>query len=146
VRNDKGGLVNLYGRAAVKTCPRNVRHDFLSGPKGIFNQKVLTECESAYIVEGLFDALAMIAAGYPNTVAIFQAGGIRWNLVRSKNICFGFDPDQYGNRLWKKALDEGVEMGKQVYFLSKETFEGCDDLNQLWVTRKRINTKAIKYM
>jgi len=93
IRNKNGEIVNLYGRAAAETCPKSVRHDFLPGPKGIFNQGLLERNESAFIVEGYFDALSMIASGRENTAAIFQAGGIRWDLIKSRNICLGFDPD-----------------------------------------------------
>ena len=145
IRNENGEIVNLYGRAASEKCPKSVRHDFLPGPKGIFNQKLLERNESAFIVEGYFDALSMIASGRENTAAIFQAGGIRWDLIKSRNICFGFDLDQYGNRPWQKALDEGVKKGKNIFYLSKETFEGCRDLNELWRLKKRIKPNVVRY-
>jgi Toprim-like len=145
IRNGKGEIVNLYGRAAAETCPKSVRHDFLPGPKGIFNQRSLERNESAFIVEGYFDALSMIASGRENTAAIFQVGGIRWDLIKSRNICFGFDPDQYGNRPWQKALDEGVRNGKNIFYLSKDTFEGCSDLNELWRLKGRITPHVVRY-
>jgi len=145
IRNKNGEIVNLYGRAAAETCPKSVRHDFLPGPKGIFNQGLLERNESAFIVEGYFDALSMIASGRENTAAIFQAGGIRWDLIKSRNICFGFDPDQYGNRLWQKALDEGVKKGKNIFYLSKESFEGYRDLNELWRVKRRIKPNVVRY-
>ena len=145
IRNENGEIVNLYGRAAAEKCPKSVRHDFLPGPKGIFNQRLLEKSESAFIVEGYFDALSMIASGRENTAAIFQAGGIRWDLIKSRNICFGFDPDQYGNRPWQKALDEGVNKGKNIFYLSKETFEGYGDLNELWRLKRRIKPNVVRY-
>lgn len=145
IRNTEGGLINLYGRAATKKCPKKMRHTFLPGPKGIFNQRVLAECESVFIVEGYLDALSMIAAGHENTAAVFQVGGIPWNLIKSRSICFGFDPDQYESRPFKQALDEGVRIGKKVFYLSKEIFEGHVDLNHLWSEKRRINIRAVNY-
>ena len=137
-------IINLYGRVATDDCPKKIRHDFLPGSKGIFNSKALTG-KSVFIVEGVMDALSLIAAGKPNVSAVFGTYGLRWDSIRARNICIGFDPDQIGREAWEKVMDDGVSHGKKMFYLKKEMFQGYKDLNELWQHRREINIMAERY-
>jgi DNA primase len=81
-----GRLVNLYGRAvgsANEKVPKSKRHDHLPGQKGYFNAAAPRVGEGPlFVCEGGFDALSLIAAGYPPTVAIYGVDGWRWEWAR----------------------------------------------------------------
>lgn len=147
VYNDKGQLMNLYGRALEdenQKCPKAWKHDFLPGTKGIGNQKDLKK-SNVHIVEGYFDLLAIKAARpTANVSAVFGVYGFNWDLVDAQYICFCFDRDVAGDK-WKQIADEGLKRGKEIYWLDASTYEGFDDLNELWAKKGRINFKYNKY-
>ena len=77
-----GRLVNLYGRAVgtEEQVPKAKRHDHLPGVKGYFNAAALqVDTGPLWVCEGVFDALALLAAGVPRVVAIFGVQGWRWD-------------------------------------------------------------------
>jgi len=131
--NPKGEVINLYGRAvgADNKVPKEQRHDHLPGPKGVFNGPALN-AETVYICEGVFDALSLITAGYPNAVAIFGVNGLRWDWVKAKRLVFCLDQDQAGQQWKDLAWYASVVLGKEAYFLPKEAYGGCKDLNEAW--------------
>jgi hypothetical protein len=137
-------LISLYGRAIpVDREPfKHLKHDFLGETKGIFNQKALDE-ESVHITEGVFDALSIIEATRKtdrpkHAAAIHGVYGLRWDLVKAKNVCFCFDNDKAGAE-WKKLAEKGLKLGKRIFFLSPETYQGFGDLSELWENTKQIN-------
>ncbi len=129
--NPKGEIVNLYGRAVGTDVPKEERHDHLPGPKGVFNAPALN-AETVFICEGVFDALSLIAAGYTNAVAIFGVNGLRWDWVKAKRLVFCLDQDQAGQQWKDLAWYASVVLGKEAYFLPKEAYGGCKDLNEAW--------------
>lgn len=147
VRNHKGELMNLYGRAledGTKECPKEWRHDFLPGTKGVGNQKDLLK-NKVHLVEGYFDLLSAKAAR-PNidVAAIFGVHGFDWDLVKAEHVCFCFDLDVAGEQ-WRELADAGIEKGKNIYHLNPSTYEGFKDLNEVWKNKKRINFQYLKY-
>ncbi|MBH8605609.1 toprim domain-containing protein [Thermoactinomyces sp. CICC 10522] len=134
-----GRVVNLYGRAiGVDDVPVKLKHTHLPGPRGIFNAPACQE-DTIFICEGPFDALSLISAGYTNSIAIFGANGLRWEWLKSKTLVFCLDQDATGSRAWKELAMEAKLRGKQVYWLDEEVYQGCKDLNEVWV-----NTGFIK--
>jgi hypothetical protein len=129
--------VNLYGRAVGpdEKVPKNKRHDHLSGAKGYFNAVALQRGEGPlFICEGAFDALSLIAASYPRTVAIFGVDGWRWAWVGDvRQMVFALDTDTAGQDGWRKLAREGCLRGKQVAYLPPTAYGGSKDVNQAWV-------------
>ncbi len=126
-----GHLINLYGRAVgvdVKV-PRPERHDHLRGPKGYFNAAALTSGTGPlFICEGPFDALAIIAAGYSRTVAIFGVSGWKWAWAAGlERIVLAFDADPTGQQTVRKFEFDAWLHGVEVAPLPLEAFGGCKD-------------------
>jgi len=92
-----GGVVNLYGRAVgtAEQVPKAKRHDHLPGEKGYFNAAALqVGAGPLWVCEGVFDALALLAAGVPRVVAIFGVQGWRWGWARNvRELVFALDAD-----------------------------------------------------
>lgn len=145
-------LISLYGRAIQVHGEREpykyLKHDFLGATKGVFNQVAL-EQESVHITEGYFDALAIIEAAKmtgceKNACAIFGVYGLRWELIKSKNICFCFDNDTAGNE-WKRLAEEGLKRGKRIFFLSSSTYQGFNDLSEVWEKTGKIKFEYVEF-
>lgn len=147
-----GRIVNLYGRAIGEKnkLPKHLRdvfddkkHMHKRGLKGIFNVKALEE-DTVYICEGAFDALSLIAAGYPNACAIFGVNGLRWDWVKANTLVFCLDNDTAGQESWRELAKEAVLLGKKVYFLDESTYQGYKDLNEVWVATGHIDLGEIR--
>lgn len=134
----QGRLMNIYGRATRDEEPK---HDILAGEKGFFNAQALLG-KDVYIVEGAFDALTLIQAGYP-AVAIIGTDGMRWEWCRAKTLVLCFDSDQAGQGKWRKIAREAILRGKGVQYLLPEAYGGCKDLNELWVKKKQLPALSI---
>ncbi|MBF0556145.1 MAG: toprim domain-containing protein [Nitrospirae bacterium] len=136
-------IINLYGRAlenkAIYDVPMapGLKHDHLESTPGVFNGKALKE-ETVFVCEGVFDALSLIAAGYPNSCAIFGKNNLRWDWVKSKTVIFCFDNDIAGDD-WKKLAHEGILRGKNIYYLPKQLYKEYKDLNELWAATGKID-------
>lgn len=142
--NPSGQIINFYGRAVGDhRIPRSHRHDHLPGERGCFNAPALKE-ENCFITEGAFDALALIAAGYPNACAIFGANGLRWEWVRSEQIVFCLDQDSTGNRAWQELAQQARLLGKKVYWLDSTAYQGKKDLNETWIATGRIEIGSLE--
>ncbi|NMB13519.1 MAG: toprim domain-containing protein [Firmicutes bacterium] len=130
-----GEVVNLYGRAvgANEKVPKALRHDHLSGTKGIFNARALRTGEGPlFVCEGPFDALSLIAAGYPRAAAMFGVDGWRWSWAREiREIVFALDADKAGES-WRELARQAVLRGKQVAYLSPEAYGGHKDASEAW--------------
>ena len=126
--------VNIYGRAIDDRSPR---HLHLSGPKGVFNVGALSQ-ETAYVCEGAIDAMSLIAAGYPDSCAIFGVYGLRWDWITAKEIIFCFDQDTAGEK-FKLLAWEGLLRGKKVYQFPWRRYPRRKDMNEIWVTEGAIN-------
>lgn len=136
----EGRIVNLYGRAVGpdERVPKEIRHDHLPGPKGIFNARALQN-DAVFVCEGVFDALSLMAAGYPNAVAIFGVDGLRWPWFRGvRRLVFALDLDERGREAWRELAWNAVLRGKEVYVLPEQVYAGAKDLNEAWVKTGRL--------
>ncbi len=130
-----GRLVNLYGRAVGEDVPKGLKHDHLPGAKGCFNARALAEGDGPlFVTEGPFDALALMAAGYPRTVAIFGVGGWRWDWAREIiELVLALDADQAGQEGWRELARGARLRGKRVWVLPSEAYGGYKDASEAWV-------------
>lgn len=139
-RNPAGQLVNLYGRAVdlgEDKATRELRHDHLPGRRGNFNAPALQK-PAVILCEGGFDALSLLAAGYP-AVALFGLDGLRWNWVKARRVIFAFDADGPGRAGLNKQAQAAVLLGKAVYFLGAEAYQGHKDLNEAWAATRQLD-------
>lgn len=135
--NPAGDIINLYGRA-VGNAPKGSKHDHLKGPKGNFNAPVLNGDE-AYLCEGPFDALALIAAGYRNSCAIFGLNGLRWKWIKAKWLILCFDNDTCGQQHQREVAWEATLRGYEVYTLEEDAYQVHGDLAEAWAATGRLN-------
>ena len=133
-----GCLVNLYGRAVgtAEQVPKAKRHDHLPGVKGYFNATALQEgFEPLWVCEGVFDALALLAAGVPRVVALFGVQGWRWDWVRKvRELVFALDADIAGQQQWHQLARQAALRGKRVAVLPAAAYGGCKDVSDAWAT------------
>ncbi len=107
------GIVGLYGRRISKSA--KVKHLYLPGPKrGVFNWQSLSETRTAYLCEGVWDALSLWAVGTRNVSCLYGSGSmpadlerlLRASSVRELRLCL--DEDRAG----LEACDRlAVELG-----------------------------------
>lgn len=132
----EGRLINLYGRAVGtdEEVPKGVRHDHLPGSKGYFNAVALREGEGPlFVCEGAFDLLSLVAAGVSRGVAIYGVDGWRWGWAREvRKIVFALDADPAGGK-WKELARQACLRGKQVGYLTLDSYGGHKDINEAWV-------------
>jgi hypothetical protein len=97
-----GRLVNLYGWVVgtAEQVPKAKRHDHLPGAEGSFNAMALQAgARPLWVCGGVFDALALLAAGVLRVVALFGVQGWRWDWVREvRALVFALDPDIAGQQ------------------------------------------------
>lgn len=134
--NPAGDVLNFYGRAVGRDdiVPKQLRHDHLPGPKGIFNAVALygDQDDTVYVCEGVFDALSLVMAGYEAVCAIFGVEGLRWNWVRAKRVVLCLDPD-VADQSWRTLAYEGTVRGKEVFWIGRGAYQGHKDLNAVWL-------------
>jgi DNA primase len=132
-----GQLVSLYGRAvgANDKVPTSFRHDHLPGAKGYFNAIALASGGGPlFVAESPFDALSLIAAGYPRAIAIFGVTGWRWERAREvQHLAFALDADATGQQGWRELARQARLRGKRVDSLPPESYGGRKDVNEAWV-------------
>jgi DNA primase len=132
-----GRLVNLYGRAVgtAEQVPKAKRHDHLPGAKGYFNAGALQAgVGPLWVCEGVFDALALLAAGVSRVIAIFGVQGWRWDWVREvRALVFALDADDAGQQQWRQLARQATLWGKQVAVLEPAAYGGHKDVSEAWV-------------
>jgi hypothetical protein len=128
-----GDVVNLYGRA-VGDAPKSLKHDHLSGAKGYFHAQALADGSGpATICEGAFDALALMAAGAPNVVAIFGVNGWRWEwATKTSELILALDADDAGATELRELAREARLRGKGVAYLEPGAYGGEKDASAAW--------------
>jgi Toprim domain-containing protein len=131
-----GCLVNLYGRAVgtATQVPKAKRHDHLPGEKGYFHAAALqVGTGPLWVCEGVFDTLALMAAGVSHVVAIFGVHGWRWEWVRNvRELVFALDADAAGQQQWRALAREAALRGKQVAVLEPAAYGGYKDVSEAW--------------
>ena len=133
--NLAGELVSLYARSTASSAPKERRHDHLKGVKGYFNAQALTGSQDGpvWVVEGAFDALALLEAGVERVVAVFGVDGWRWSWFRQvADLVFAFDADQAGTDAWRKLAKGAVMRGKRVETLTISAYGGEKDVAAAW--------------
>lgn len=128
-----GDVVNLYGRA-VGDAPKKLKHDHLPGAKGYFNTQALADGSGpATICEGAFDALALMAAGAPNVVAIFGVNGWRWEWAKTTGkLILALDADDTGATELRALAREARLRGKGVACLELGAYGTEKDASAAW--------------
>lgn len=128
-----GDVVNLYGRA-VGEAPKKLKHDHLPGAKGYFNAQALADGSGpATICEGAFDALALMAAGAPNVVAIFGVNGWRWEwATKTGELILALDADDTGATELRELAREARLRGKGVAYLKPGAYGTEKDASAAW--------------
>src|SRR2546428_2196894 len=133
----EGRVVNLYGRAVgpAAQVPKAKRHDHLPGEKGYFHAAALqVGTGPLWVCEGVFDALALQAAGVSRVVAIFGVQGWRWEWVRDVHeLVFALDADAAGQQQWRVLAREAALRGKQVAVLEPAAYGGDKDVHEAWI-------------
>ena len=131
-----GQLIGIYSRAIDKHYPDDkapsvIRHD-IWGTRGIFNVKALGNTR-LYITEGCFDAIAMTAAGYPDTIALSGSKGIRWAwLGNVKHLYLCLDLDAPGCEAARELARGAVLHGIRVYIPDKQSYGGYEEPSEQW--------------
>ncbi|MGO9263261.1 MAG: CHC2 zinc finger domain-containing protein [Bryobacteraceae bacterium] len=106
---------SMYGR---HMDPAGGRHRFLARPKGgLWGWSRARSCQTAIVVEGLFDLASLWQAGFRNAVALL---GSHFNARQQAQLCDGrersvylcLDADENGSgpraaRLWSQRLGPG---------------------------------------
>ncbi len=127
----EGRVVNLYGRAVAKgDVPKQIKHDHLRGNKGWFHARAVREGEGPlYVCEAPLDALALVAAGYERSTAIFGTHGWRWEWIPQdvRRIVLATDADQGGEKAREKIGGEARMRGIGVAYLDAESYGGEKD-------------------
>jgi len=135
-----GDIVNLYGRA-INEADQFLRHRNLFGTKGVFNAAVMSG-PLAYITEGAFDALALLAAGFP-ALAVFGLRGLRWEWLRARRLVVCLDADEPGRREASALLVQAVARGYETWRADPRAYGGCKDVAEAH-RRGCLNVEALR--
>jgi len=124
-----GSIISLYGRSLNDER----KHCHLSGAKGLFNAPALNLADDLWLVEGVFDALALMAYGIEKTVAVFGLDGMdmRWLRGQKKIIVF-FDYDEAGNKAYQKFALEAEYWGIKTFRYEADILNGYKDFSEYW--------------
>ena len=128
---NSGGLVNYYARGLDS---RRLHH-LPPGEKGLFIPANPTspERQPLVVVEGAFDALAVVESGYPAAVALIGATLPRagWWL-EADQIVLALDRDETGRQQTPKLAQQLTSLGLKVKLLPEEAWLGAKDLAEAW--------------
>lgn len=132
----EGEIVNLYGRAIgdVPAQYKSLKHDHLPGAKGYVNARALREGEGPLaICEGVFDLLAIMAAGQERALAIFGLDGWRWEWAKEAGeLILSLDNDEPGRKTAGDFARAGRLRGKEIALLDAEAYAGAKDIAEAW--------------
>jgi DNA primase len=136
-----GDFLNFYARGI---SPSGLRlHHVGWGRKGLFNAQVvklsaanhrpIQELEPLIVVEGAFDALAWLQAGYQRVVALIGTSLIQPEWFRGAGrIILAFDNDQAGRLAQRKAAQSLARLQLPYYNLNSQFYQGYKDFADLW--------------
>jgi hypothetical protein len=127
-----GTLVNLYGRSTDPAADKAIKHRHLHRPKGLFYNCDLLAPGPLWIVEGVFDALALMAAGVPKVCAVFGVAGFDWRWIGRQEIIIAIDHDEAGEKQAAQMLDEASYRGLKARRLHPQAFGGHKDAAAAW--------------
>jgi len=139
---DPAGVpTSATGRAIVDAVTPKYRNLAVKDgyPKGWFNGGAISRVRESgsvlYVCEGPFDALALIAGGVEDAIAILGVDDFRpsWLVgVREMVICF--DADEAGREKRADFAFAAAGVGARVSLLSPDALDGCKDLGEYWQT------------
>ncbi|HEX2913744.1 MAG TPA: toprim domain-containing protein [Chloroflexia bacterium] len=136
--NGKPLFVNFYARGLA---PREARlHYVAPGPKGFFNLKALyrarastSDKEPLVLVEGVFDALAMLQAGYTNVLALLGTSLINPRWFRGlRKVIIALDNDESGRLGKDKIFRQLGALGIECLDFSQALFGPYKDFAEYW--------------
>lgn len=130
-------LLNLYGRSTVE-CQKAFRHDFLEGPRGLFNAAAFG-ASTVVLTEGVFDALTVMAAGYP--AAALCGLSLRdewWPLIPSTRIILAFDADEAGQARTADLIARTTARHPPLVPVPSDALTPYKDLNEYWIAHRTL--------
>ena len=122
-----GRIVNLYGRSTDPDADKGLKHRHLPRAKGLLNADALALPGELWIVEGAFDALALMAAGVQKVIAVFGLDGFDWRWLGRQDLMIATDRDDAGEQAAQKMLLEAAYRGMKARRLPAEAFGGHKD-------------------
>lgn len=122
-----GRIVNLYGRSTDPDADKALKHRHLPRAKGLLNADALALPGELWIVEGAFDALALLAAGIDKVIAVFGLDGFDWRWIGRQDLVIATDRDDAGEQAAQKMLLEAAYRGLKARRLPAEAFGGHKD-------------------
>lgn len=125
-----GQLVNLYGRSIDANADKGQKHRHLPQGKGLLNAEALNLDGPLWLVEGAFDAMALMAAGIQKVVAVFGLDGFDWRWIGRPELIIAIDNDEAGQAAAKKLLVDAAYRG--IKASSFEAFGGYKDAADAW--------------
>lgn len=105
ILDEEGRVESMYGRRIAPPGRGTSPHRNLPGPmRGVFNLSAMAVSAEIYLAESIIDALTLIAAGFPNTIATL--GVEAWTpqhleaieRYNTKRVVIAFDADAAGDR------------------------------------------------
>ncbi|MCF6247115.1 MAG: CHC2 zinc finger domain-containing protein [Desulfobacula sp.] len=73
--NEKGAVVNLYGRNIDEDC--NIKHLYLPGKRnGLVNRQAAKRSQTLILTESIIDALTLYDQGFKNVMPIYGTNGL----------------------------------------------------------------------
>jgi DNA primase len=137
-----GQLIGIHSRAVDPHYPDDkvpsaIRHD-IWGTRGIFNVKALGSTR-LHITEGCFDAIALVSAGYPDTIALSGSKGIRWTwLGNVQQLYLCLDLDAPGCEAARELAREAVLHGIRVYVPDVNSYGGYKEPADQWEAQGKV--------
>ncbi|MCP3874170.1 MAG: toprim domain-containing protein, partial [Desulfobacteraceae bacterium] len=105
--NDKGTVVNLYGRNIDDGC--NIKHLYLPGKRnGLVNRQAAKRSQTLILTESIIDALTLYDQGFKNVMPIYGTNGLIDEHLfffnrKIKEAYLVFDADEAGRKAAKSV-------------------------------------------
>ncbi len=86
------------------------------------------------LVEGVFDALACLAARRPAAALCgLSTRNAWWAQIGASHLILALDADVAGRQRWRALANTAAHAGKQVHVLNPDCLGDHKDLNEYWV-------------
>ncbi len=131
-----GTPISAVGRV-IRDDDRRRRWETLPGRRGYIHPAGIRRAREAggtlYLCEGLFDALALLAAGVPTVAALCGTAGLKPEDVRGcARLVLCFDADAAGQGEGLRVGHLALSVGCEVWRLTGDELAGCKDLADYW--------------